>query len=371
MTTIDDRQDNDAAEAPPPENAAGASDEAPSSSEMATRSMVRSTRVLATPDQRSGAHVATAALRERVAVLVGALGDPTHPLHQRAVGDLVALGDPAVQPLIDALHTNQPWLTAYRAAEALGQIGDGRAAGPLVEALNHPNSNVRWGAVRALATVGDARAILELRRVARNDRSKTSWGESVGDVARMVLDQMQGRTLLMRVAELVKTAVACVLMLVALILAWSVLSELRQELAQVGRAEAAPVIVAPLVRTAVPQAIVTLPTAIPTATPVATLEVTPSLVAEQSVLLGVVVTSGNVRATPDRAPDNVIGGVAAGDQVDFVSVTPDGAWYRVRLGLQVSPSSQIRSADGSGWISSTLVDAPEGEVPVETPPLAP
>jgi hypothetical protein len=95
--------------------------------------------------------------------------------------------------------------------------------------------------------------------VARTDRSKTSWGESVGDTARVVLDQMQSRTLLARVAELIKTAIACVLMLVALIFAWSVLTELRDELTRIGRVEPAPVIVAPPMPTTVPQAIVTLP----------------------------------------------------------------------------------------------------------------
>lgn len=336
----------------------------------ATRSLVQATRTLTTTDRRVSMHVADAALRQRMMMLIGALGDPGHPLHARAVDDLVALGEPAVPALIDALRTHEPWLTAYRATEALGQIGDGRAAGSLVEALRHPNSNVRWGAVRALATVGDARALLELRRVARTDRSKTSWGESVGDTARAVLEQMQSRTLLARVAELVKTAIACVLMLVALIFAWSVLTELRDELNQVGRVESAPVLIAPPVRTTAPQAVITLPTPVlaPTAPP--TLPPAPSPLPASSELTGVVVTSGNVRATPARLPDNVIGSVTAGDTLIFLGATPDGAWYRVRLGSPAAASSQIRSVDGSGWVSASLVTAPE-RVPVETPPPLP
>ena len=341
--------------------------ETENSAQTGTRSLVQAPRALATSDRRVSAHVAGAALQQRIMTLVSALGDPGHPLHARAVEDLVTLGEPAVPALIEALRTHEPWLIAYRATEALSQIGDGRAAGPLVDALRHPNSNVRWGAVRALATVGDARALIELRRVARTDRSKTSWGESVGDTARVVLDQMQSRTLLARVAELIKTAIACVLMLVALIFAWSVLTELRDELTRIGRVEPAPVIVAPPMPTTVPQAIVTLPqspTSPPTVQPVVPTPV------EVPPLTGIVVTSGNVRATPARLPDNVIGSVMAGDALIFLGVTPDGAWYRVRLGSPAAASSQIRSVDGSGWVSASLVEAPE-RVPVETPPPVP
>lgn len=367
MTLPDDlKKPDDGDGSPIAETGDGSTGGAPA----ATRSLVRATRPPITSDRRTGAHVADAASRQRVMMLVGALGDPGHPLHARAVDDLVALGEAAVPALIEALRTHEPWLMAYRATEALGQIGDGRAAGPLVEALRHPNSNVRWGAVRALAAVGDARALLELRRVARTDRSKTSWGESVGDTARAVLDQMQSRTLLARVAELVKTAIACVLMLVSLIFAWSVLSELRDELSQVGRVESAPVIIAPPVRTTAPQAVITLPTPAlsPTAPPTPPPTAAPPAV--PSELTGVAVTSGNVRAAPARLPDNVIGSVMAGDTLIFLGVTPDGAWYRVRLGSPAAASSQIRSVDGSGWVSASLVSAPE-RVPVETPPPLP
>lgn len=357
---------DDANGSPSPEHGDGSADSAPAT----TRSLVQSTRTLAPPDRRVHAHVADAALQQRIATLIGALGDPSHPLHARAVDDLIALGERAVPALINALRIHEPWLMAYRATEALGQIGDGRAAGPLVEALRHPNSNVRWGAVRALATVGDARALLELRRVARTDRSKTSWGESVGDTARVVLDQMQSRTLLTRVAELVKTAIACVLMLVSLIFAWSVLTELRNELNQVGRVEPAPVIIAPPVRTTAPQGVAALPTQAPSPAVLPTPPVTIPTPPNSSELIGVAITSGNVRATPARLPDNVIGSVAAGDTLIFLGVTPDGAWYRVRLGAPAAAASQIRSVDGSGWVSASLVNAPD-RVPVETPPLLP
>jgi HEAT repeats/Bacterial SH3 domain len=331
------------------------------------QSLSKATRQLATPtpapNKRAVAQAASTALRERIGSLIAALGDPSHPLHHQAVDDLMAIGVPAVPALNDALNPNRPWLTAYRAAEALGQIGDGRAAGPLLDALRHPNSNVRWSAVRALAVVGDARALLELRRVARDDQGKTSWGESVGGAAQSVLDQMQSRNMLLRGADLIKTAVACVLMLVALILAWSVINTLRTELRQVGR-ETVPAEVAEQVATALPtlesaqeltqETAVPEPTAVPTAAPT-------------NLITGTVLTTGNVRALPTTKGARV-GGVTEGDEVIFLAATSDGNWYKVQLGERHAATSQINSSDGAGWVNQSLLSEPGGDLPTEQPP---
>jgi len=319
--------------------------------------VTRSLPVATTP-RRILAQTANAALRERIATLSIALGDPTHPLHHQAMDDLVAIGEPAVPALNEALNPHRPWLAAYRAAEALGQIGDGRAAGPLLDALHHPNSNVRWSAVRALAVVGDARALFDLRRVARDDHSKTSWGESVAGAAQSVLDQMQSHNMILRGVDLIKTAVACVVMLVALILAWSVITSLRSELRQLGQAPAEAGVVAPLVRTPLPTeapldegAGIDEPTAEPTL-PVTT------------VISGTVLTTGNVRAQASRQGERV-GGVSEGDEIFFVATTADRQWYRVKLGDRHASGSQINSLDGTGWVSSSLLSKPSGEVAVE------
>jgi HEAT repeat protein len=330
------------------------------------QSLSKATRQLTTPaptpNKRAVAQAANTALRERITGLIAALGDPSHPLHHQAVDDLMSIGAPAVPALNDALNPNRPWLTAYRAAETLGQIGDGRAAGPLLDALRHPNSNVRWSAVRALAVVGDARALLELRRVARDDQGKTSWGESVGGAAQSVLDQMQSRNMLLRGADLIKTAVACVLMLVALILAWSVVNTLRAELRQVGRetvsADVAEQIATPAPtletdevlaqETAAPE-----PTAIPTVVP-------------SDVITGTVLVTGNVRALPTTRGAR-IGGVTQNDEVIFLAATPDGNWYKVQLGERHATSSQINSDDGTGWVNQSLLSEPDGDLPIEQP----
>jgi hypothetical protein len=324
--------------------------------------------VPAASSRRTDARAVQQATRERIAALVMALGDPGNPLHQHAVDDLVAIGEAAVPALNEALSANRPWLTSYRAAEALGQIGDGRAAGPLLEALRHPNSNVRWGAVRALSVVGDARALLDLRRVARDDRGKTSWGESVAGAAQSALNQMQSQNMLLRGADLIKTAIACVLMLVALIIAWEIVGNLRTELRQIGHEPVDPGVIAPQgpppSQTANPllqspqQQTQPEPTAAPT--PLPTLQA----VAE---ITGTVRVTGNVRAFPVQNQNNRIGGVTEGDEVIFLSRTPDGQWYRLRLGQRHANGSKINNPDGSenGWVRSSLLSEPPADVPVE------
>jgi hypothetical protein len=316
--------------------------------------------------RRADARAVQHATRERIASLIQALGDPSNPLHHHAADDLVAIGEAAVPALNEALNPNRPWLTSYRAAEALGQIGDGRAAGPLLEALRNPNSNVRWSAVRALSVVGDARALLDLRRVARDDRGKTSWGEPVAGAAQSALNQMQSQNMLLRGADLIKTAVACVLMLVALIIAWEVVGNLRAELRQVGHEPVDPGVVAPLV-----------PTSASTAGPIEQLPQGQSEPAAQSTPLptlqaaaditGTVRITGNVRAFPVQNQTNVIGGVTEGDEVIYLSRTPDGQWYRLRLGDRHANGSRINNPDGeeNGWVRRSLLLQPPEDVPVE------
>jgi HEAT repeat protein len=311
--------------------------------------------------RRAETRAAQQVARERIATLIAALGDPSHALHQSACDDLVALGDAAVPALNEALSPNRPWLTAYRAAEALGQIGDGRAAGPLLEALRHPNSNVRWSAVRALAVVGDARALLELRRVARDDRGKTSWGEPVAGAARSALNQMQSQNILLRGADLIKTAVACVLMLVALIVAWKVVGDLRSQLKQVGLEAVDPSVLSAPAPTAAPQLLdLSQPTTEaspePTAAPV---------VEATTAITGTVRATANVRALPQVGTGEVIGRISEGDEVVFLAVTPDGQWYRIQLGERHFASSRITSPNGDGWVNRSLLSQPDGTVPVE------
>lgn len=325
------------------------------------------------------------AQRERVATLIAALGDSEHPLHQQAIQDLIAIGDPAVPALGEALNPRRPWLASFRAAEALGQIGDGRATSALLSGLRHPNSNVRWSAVRALAAIGDARAMFDLRRVAREDRTKTTWGESVAGTAQSALDQMQAQNVLFRSAELVKTALACVAMLVALVVAYSILTTLRSDLQQLGKDPVdRAALFAPLTPT--PDLLKTPTTEAATAeaaTPAASVDApvvvstTAALPDATTDITGTVLSVANVRAAPDsQGPgDNKVGSISAGDEIVFIAISPDTKWYRIKLGASHKSNSKIDSVDGSGWVIGRLVSAPAVSVPVEqnalpTPDLA-
>ena len=294
----------------------------------------------------------------RIRELIRALGDPNHPQHSQAVSELVAIGPAAVPALGNALSPDRPWLTAYRAAETLAQIGDGRASGSLINALRHPNSNVRWSVVRALAEVGDTRTLWALRRIAHEDRGKTSWGESVADTAQFALDRLQSRSALMRFSEPVKTALVFVAMFAALLFAagrvQAVIGELRRDVAA-----PATLFTADETATAEPDdALVAEPSATPTPQITSTPVVTPTASVIVTTVRG---STGNVRSTPELG-QNVIGLVNGGDEV--IVLGKRGEWYLVRLGDNVAESSRIRG--DTGWVSSIVIDVPTGPIPEVT-----
>lgn len=295
---------------------------------------------------------------ERIRELILALGDVNHPQHSTAINELVALGSAAVGPLCAALAPDRPWLTAYRSAEALAQIGDGSASGALMGALRHPNSNVRWSAVRALAEVGDTRTLWALRRVAHEDRGKTSWGESVSDTAQLALDRLQSRSALLRFSEPVKTALVFVTLLAAVLFATN---RVQAMLAELRREVPAPVVVAGPDTTAVAEATTTAEAAADV-TVVPTIVATPSPT-RTSENIGTVAQGGNVRSGPSVSSPR-IGSVNPNDEIIFLAVSGD--WYRVKLGAKHSPNSIINGT-GEGWVSSILVNRPTQPVPTERP----
>ena len=67
---------------------------------------------------------------------------------------LVKIGEPAVEPLINALK-DEDSSVRRKAAEALGEIGDERAVEPLINALKDEDSFVRWEAAEALVKIGE------------------------------------------------------------------------------------------------------------------------------------------------------------------------------------------------------------------------
>ncbi|MCX6016149.1 MAG: HEAT repeat domain-containing protein [Chloroflexales bacterium] len=297
--------------------------------------------------------VTSGALYDRCVSLVQSLGDPDSSGHIHAPEELVSLGTTALPALFDGLHPDGPWLIAYRAAEILGEIGDRRAAQPLINALSHPNSNVRWSVVRSLSVVGNTRALFALRKIARDDRSKTTWGESIAGVAQSAIDQMQGSNLFVKATDILKTAVSTVVLLLALVLAWNVLERVRSQVSTIG--------VKPTITATVPADAALNPG--PQTTPTVD-----SLVPTQAVaqtISGVIVNPGNVRSQPAIQTNNVVGQVVENDEIIYLATTPDRTWFKIKLGAKRAATSSISSTDGAGWINQSLVSAPETALPIE------
>lgn len=68
---------------------------------------------------------------------------------------LVRIGEPAVEPLIQALKRGDMFLK-QTVSLILGTIGDRRAVEPLIQVIGKTH---KWGAVKALGKIGDRRAV--------------------------------------------------------------------------------------------------------------------------------------------------------------------------------------------------------------------
>jgi HEAT repeat protein len=83
--------------------------------------------------------------------------------------DLVNVGEPAVNPLIETLELIQEGSIRSKAAKPLGEIGDARAVQPLTQVLAKARHGLSWEerggeglqkeAAKALGKMGDARAV--------------------------------------------------------------------------------------------------------------------------------------------------------------------------------------------------------------------
>ncbi len=79
----------------------------------------------------------------------------------RLMMQLVAFGDPAVDPILGLLEGNDTGLKVL-AAEALAQLPAQRAVPALCAVLSHPDENVRYRATIALGAIGDPDAVPHL-----------------------------------------------------------------------------------------------------------------------------------------------------------------------------------------------------------------
>jgi HEAT repeat protein len=90
-----------------------------------------------------------------VAELISKLGSRNGVERQYARATLVALGEPAVGPLIAALSSDRS-VMRWEAAKAFVELHAERAASALVKALEDEDCDVRWLAAEALVGLADA-----------------------------------------------------------------------------------------------------------------------------------------------------------------------------------------------------------------------
>ena len=100
--------------------------------------------------------------------LTKALKDQDEHVRWKAAGALGNMGDTrAVEPLIQTLKDDVD--VRWAAALALGKIGDAKAVEPLIQALKDESSSVREIAAGALGNIGDVRAVEPLIQTLKDD----------------------------------------------------------------------------------------------------------------------------------------------------------------------------------------------------------
>jgi HEAT repeat protein len=115
--------------------------------------------------------------------LIGILDSVEVGARDKAIEELVIIGSPAVEPLINALR-NGNYNTRKNVIIALGQIKDDRAVEPLMVALQDESSHVRREAAKALGLIKDTRAIdaLILALHDENTSVKEQAAEALGEI---------------------------------------------------------------------------------------------------------------------------------------------------------------------------------------------
>ena len=118
-----------------------------------------------------------------VEALIGTLRHHDDDVRWKAAIALGEIGDPrAIKPLISLLCDEDRFVKSH-AALALGTIGE-PAVNPLIRALHEGDGNLRWGAAIALGKIRDPRAIEPLIR-ALADKYENVRAESATSLAAM------------------------------------------------------------------------------------------------------------------------------------------------------------------------------------------
>jgi HEAT repeat protein len=105
-------------------------------------------------------------------------------LRKIAIGTMVKIGEPAVEPLIEALRDDPRGTVRSGAAKALGVIGDERAVDSLVAALEDENALVRSEAGSALVTIDPDQGFY-VQMAAMNDPSFNVRRQAVKELGKL------------------------------------------------------------------------------------------------------------------------------------------------------------------------------------------
>ncbi|MDO8689739.1 MAG: HEAT repeat domain-containing protein [Dehalococcoidia bacterium] len=133
-----------------------------------------------------------------VTALIDALGHRDDLTAGEAADALARIGEPALDPLIEALHDEDAYVR-WHAAKALADMANLRAAGALLAALDDQDSGVRWFASNGLAAMGP-RVLVPLLRTLRT-RKLTPW---LAEAAIHILKNIKDAKTVMLVDELEK-----------------------------------------------------------------------------------------------------------------------------------------------------------------------
>jgi len=89
----------------------------------------------------------------KISALIADLNNHDGLVRQKARNELIKIGEPAVETLIQAFNSREGY-THWEAAKALRQIGSPKAARALVKALENDQFSVRWLAAEGLISLG-------------------------------------------------------------------------------------------------------------------------------------------------------------------------------------------------------------------------
>jgi HEAT repeat protein len=139
-----------------------------------------------------GSNVGKLKERRDIVGLAGALEAHDPEVQFRAAEALGDIGDArSVAPLVNSLKTSEFEGVRWKSAEALSKIGD-PAVGPLITLLRHPVDDVRWKAALALGEIGNPEAIEPLITLLDDDDRyvRSRAGHALGLIGEPALDRL-------------------------------------------------------------------------------------------------------------------------------------------------------------------------------------